>query len=129
MRPRPRVCYYKHVVETRTVARRLLPPCSRGERVAPADRIGGRRPARALRRLFVAVALLGSLAACGERRDAPISVLRPPDHGAGGPTAVGLQPGQHAPPFVVTTLDGQPLASGDLTARGRPFVLYFFATW
>ena len=42
---------------------------------------------------------------------------------------VGLQVGQPAPDFTVTTLDGQPLTSADLQAQEKPFILYFFASW
>ena len=42
---------------------------------------------------------------------------------------IGLQVGQRAPAFTVTTLDGKPLASADLLAQDKPFILYFFATW
>ena len=42
---------------------------------------------------------------------------------------IGLQVGQRAPAFTVTTLDGKPLGSADLLAQDKPFILYFFATW
>ena len=44
-------------------------------------------------------------------------------------TSVGLQVGQHAPTFMLTTIDGAPLASADLLAQDKPYILYFFATW
>lgn len=76
------------------------------------------------------VAGAGVLAACGQGRDAPRSVLGPPR--AAGPAEapqVGLEVGQHAPPFTVVTVDGQRLSSADITGKGKPFILYFFATW
>lgn len=42
---------------------------------------------------------------------------------------VGLQVGQRAPAFTVTTLDGKPLSSAELLVQDKPFILYFFATW
>lgn len=41
----------------------------------------------------------------------------------------GLKPGQRAPEFQVTSLDGAPVTSAQLLGEGKPFVLYFFATW
>lgn len=35
--------------------------------------------------------------------------------------------GKRARPFKLATLDGKPLALGDL--KGRPVLLYFWATW
>lgn len=42
---------------------------------------------------------------------------------------VGLQVGERAPAFIVKTLEGGPLASSELLAQDKPFILYFFATW
>ncbi len=42
---------------------------------------------------------------------------------------VGLEVGQRAPDFTLTTLNGAPLTSADLLAQNKPFILYFFATW
>jgi len=47
--------------------------------------------------------------------------------GSGAP--VGLDIGQRAPPFVVTGLDGQQVSDVDLRAQGKPYILYFYATW
>ena len=45
-----------------------------------------------------------------------------------GPS-VGLPVGQRAPTFMLTTIDGAPVASADLLAQDKPYILYFFATW
>jgi hypothetical protein len=95
-------------------------------------------PGRAGRRrlLSVSLALLvigGLLIACtssgAQRTSAP--------HEAGGPQpgahastpAVGPAKGQQAPAFVVTTVEGRPLASAELLAQQKPFILCFFASW
>jgi hypothetical protein len=65
---------------------------------------------------------------------APVTVARPAD----GPTAETLDrllgemqlialAGEPAPAFTLETLDGAPLAMGDLA--GRPALLYFWASW
>lgn len=42
---------------------------------------------------------------------------------------VGLDVGQRAPAFVVTGLDGRQISDADLRAQGKPYILYFYATW
>jgi len=42
---------------------------------------------------------------------------------------VGLVVGQRAPAFVVTGLDGRQISDADLRAQGKPYILYFYATW
>lgn len=61
------------------------------------------------------------LAACAP---APPPIQEP----GSAPAEVGLSPGQRAPDFQVTTLDGQPLTNAQASG-GKPYVLYFFATW
>lgn len=43
------------------------------------------------------------------------------------PLPVGPYPGQQAPDFSLTDLDGKPIRLRDL--RGRPVILHFWATW
>jgi hypothetical protein len=40
----------------------------------------------------------------------------------------GTSPGQRAPDFQVTSLDGQSLTNSQVSG-GKPYVLYYFATW
>jgi len=42
---------------------------------------------------------------------------------------VGLDIGQRAPSFTVTGLDGRQISDADLRAQGKPYILYFHATW
>ncbi|MBI4491948.1 MAG: hypothetical protein HY690_04055 [Chloroflexi bacterium] len=56
---------------------------------------------------------------------APTRAVPPAETGP----AVGLQVGQRAPAFTLTTLEGKPLTSANLLAQEKPFILYFFATW
>ena len=70
--------------------------------------------------------------ACGQRRQAPHSVAGPAPGSAAPPATpppIGTAPGQRAPPFAVVTPDGQRVSSAELTEQGKPFILYFFATW
>lgn len=55
------------------------------------------------------------------RRRANLAVLVTP------PPSVGLEPGQLAPDFELTGLDGKPVRLSEL--RGRPLLLNFWATW
>lgn len=41
----------------------------------------------------------------------------------------GPQPGEQAPDFSVTTIDGRTVTLSGLTQYKKPVVLYFFATW
>lgn len=41
---------------------------------------------------------------------------------------VGVRPGQRAPDFQVTSLDGQPLNNTQVSG-GKPYILYYFASW
>ena len=41
--------------------------------------------------------------------------------------AVGNKVGNRAPDFRVTTFDGVTVTPADL--KGKPYILYFFATW
>ena len=41
----------------------------------------------------------------------------------------GLDKGQRAPAFTVTSLDGRQISDADLQAAGKPYILYFYATW
>ena len=43
------------------------------------------------------------------------------------PVDVGHQPGQKAPDFALTTVDGEQVTLNSL--QGQPVVLYFYATW
>jgi hypothetical protein len=74
--------------------------------------------------------LLTACAPSGTRPGAPTGGAGdpPPARVGAGPT-VGPQVGQRAPDFTVTTLDGKRLASPDLLAQNKPFILYFFASW
>ena len=40
---------------------------------------------------------------------------------------MGNKVGNRAPDFQVTTVDGVPVTPADL--KGKPYILYFFATW
>jgi hypothetical protein len=42
---------------------------------------------------------------------------------------VGLEIGQRGPDFTIDYTDGRPLLAADLRAAGKPYLLYFFATW
>ena len=42
---------------------------------------------------------------------------------------VGLDIGQRAPAFSVAGLDGRQVSDVDLRAQGKPYILYFYATW
>jgi hypothetical protein len=42
---------------------------------------------------------------------------------------VGLGVGQRPPSFTVNLPDGTQLTDGDLRGQGKPYILYFFATW
>jgi hypothetical protein len=46
-----------------------------------------------------------------------------------GTPSVGLRPGQLAPDFALTTIDGKPISGADFRAQKRPYILFFFATW
>lgn len=57
--------------------------------------------------------------------------LRVPPIGSeqSSPSRVRNGMGQLAPPFSVSTLDGKPITNADLRATGKPYILYFYATW
>jgi thiol-disulfide isomerase/thioredoxin len=103
--------------------------------VAPTSRPPSARGAvrRWLGRAGLAV-LLGSVLAGRAPGGAPLPVAASAPPGApvrpaeSGPLA-GFQLEQRAPDFVVTGLGGEPITGADLLAQGKPFVLYFFATW
>ena len=42
---------------------------------------------------------------------------------------VGWRVGERAPDFELTTLSGSSVSLSQLRASGKPFILYFFATW
>ncbi len=42
---------------------------------------------------------------------------------------VGWHIGERAPDFELATLSGSSVSLGQLRAAGKPFILYFFATW
>ena len=42
---------------------------------------------------------------------------------------IGLAIGDRAPSFSVVRLDGRQVSDADLRAEGKPFILYFYATW
>jgi hypothetical protein len=42
---------------------------------------------------------------------------------------IGLGVGQRPPSFSVNLPDGKQLTDGDLRGQGKPYILYFFATW
>jgi hypothetical protein len=88
--------------------------------------------------IFIAASL--SLAACTslgpgvgvDRQQTPGAAPAPNAEGANPPqasAAVGLDVGQSAPAFVVAGLDGRQISDGDLRAQGKPYILYFYATW
>lgn len=75
----------------------------------------------------VLVCLMAMLAACAsptpaQAPDTPFGPRTTP------PAEAGVRPGQRAPDFQVTSLDGQPLTAAQV-GGGKPYVLYFFATW
>jgi cytochrome oxidase Cu insertion factor (SCO1/SenC/PrrC family) len=49
--------------------------------------------------------------------------------GQGATAPVGLDVGKRAPSFTVTALDGRQISDADLQAAGKPYILYFYATW
>ena len=76
--------------------------------------------------LLAALGLLVAMAAACGGED---SGTTPNTDGQGQPSRAdtGTSVGDNAPPFSVTTTEGQ-VVSLD-TLQDRPFVLYFFATW
>ncbi len=78
--------------------------------------------------LLLVSALLGAWALGGARTATGAPVDTSVRQAAPEP-AVGLEVGQRAPDFTVTTLDAQALTSADLLAQDKPFILYFFTTW
>lgn len=76
-------------------------------------------------------ALIVALAGCGPRPGAEgqASPGAQPGRAGGESAPEGLQVGNRAPDFTVTTVDGQELSLAALVTAGRPVVLYFFATW
>lgn len=70
--------------------------------------------------------------AASSRSDQPTAVSEPGGRQPGttnGAAPAGLDIGQRAPPFVVTGLDGRQVSDLDLRAQGKPYILYFYATW
>ena len=66
------------------------------------------------------------LAACGSEEPAataPAPTAEAPETSA----EVGSRPGQMAPDFDLTTVEGEQVSLSGL--QGQPTVLYFFATW
>jgi len=47
----------------------------------------------------------------------------------GAESTVGLEVGQRAPAFSVIGIDGRQYPDSDLKAQGKPYILYFYATW
>jgi hypothetical protein len=43
--------------------------------------------------------------------------------------AVGLKPGDALPNFTFAGIDGNAVTGADLTAKRKPYILFFFATW
>jgi hypothetical protein len=86
--------------------------------------------ARATLALLLVSSVWAACAPSTARPGAPTGgAAAPPAARAGPGPAVGLEVGQRAPDFTVTTLGGQRLASPDLLAQNKPFILYFFASW
>jgi hypothetical protein len=56
---------------------------------------------------------------------APVPVRQPASAASSAP--VGTRVGERVPAFTVTTLDGVRLANAD--SQGKPYLLFFFATW
>lgn len=80
--------------------------------------------------------LVAALAACGPLAPSrpsgpptPVSNSTPASAATGPSVPQGPRVGERAPDFSLTTLDGRPLTSAELLAQGKPFILYFFATW
>jgi hypothetical protein len=48
---------------------------------------------------------------------------------SGNDVPIGLGVGQRPPSFAVNLPDGQQLTDTDLRGQGKPYILYFFATW
>ncbi|MPZ14992.1 MAG: hypothetical protein GEU73_11315 [Chloroflexi bacterium] len=71
---------------------------------------------------LIAVALVG-VAGCSRAGDS--APLFPLPFGS----AAESGPGEPAPPFKVTGLEGEPITDADLRAGGKPYILYFYATW
>ena len=67
-----------------------------------------------------------SLAACSGPQSRTVIAGKP---ASGETPSVGLRPGQLAPDFALTTIDGKPISGADFRAQIRPYVLFFFATW
>ena len=91
-------------------------------------------PLRWLRRAFPALALAltaGALAACAPAASGPRPTATPTATAGPAPTTppVGTAVGQRTPDVALTTLDGGALTTEALVAQGRPFLLFFFATW
>jgi cytochrome oxidase Cu insertion factor (SCO1/SenC/PrrC family) len=59
------------------------------------------------------------------------AVSRGPTTAAGAvdSSQVGIEVGQRAPAFSVMGLDGRQVSDVDLRAQGKPYILYFYATW
>jgi hypothetical protein len=43
--------------------------------------------------------------------------------------AVGIGVGERAPSFTVAALDGRSISDTDLRGEGKPYILYYYATW
>ena len=41
----------------------------------------------------------------------------------------GVEVGQRPPAFTISGLDGRQYSDADLRAQGKPYILYFYATW
>lgn len=90
----------------------VAPPRDAGEE-AEEDSVG--RWPRYLS-LFLAILLIGTLLGIGLAQDDEVNAPR-----------TGLQTGQAAPDFTLTTFDGETVRLADY--RGRPVVLNFWASW
>ncbi len=53
----------------------------------------------------------------------------PASTGVSQSSSKGLSPGNKAPDFEVTTVDGKKISLASLIQQKKPFVLYFFASW
>jgi len=86
---------------------------------------------RRSRRAFNGSLLAGSfaalsLAACSGPQSRTVIAGRP---APGGTPSIGLRPGELAPEFALTTIDGKLISGADFRAQKRPYILFFFATW
>jgi hypothetical protein len=43
--------------------------------------------------------------------------------------SIGIAVGERAPGFTVAALDGRSISDIDLQNEGKPYILYYYATW